>query len=142
MNYNWGWQVTVCFYAALHFTSAHIENKTGKNYLSHTMINDAINPSFPLSLSKFDDQTYLAYTKLYNLSRRSRYLINENQKNRGAGDTLICCLTHSIHFMRAIKYLETILNYMVSNYALSFSTTDIKCIDLNGETFNNFKIIP
>jgi hypothetical protein len=137
---NWDWQVTVCFYAALHFISAHVVFKTGKNYLSHSSINDAINPTTQLSVAKLDEKTYLAYTKLYQLSRRARYLINENSKHNIGREIQTCNLTHSIHFKRAINHLETVMNFIAENYLITFSKSDIKCIDLNGLDFINFTI--
>lgn len=141
INDNWDWQVTVCFYIALHFVSAHIVSKTEKNYLSHTNINDAINPTTQLSVAKLDETTYLAYNKLYQLSRRARYLINENKKKTAGVDVQGCNLTYSIHFKKAISHLEVVMNYMTDNYAITFSKSEINCIDLKGLTFNNFKII-
>lgn len=136
----WDWQVTVCFYTALHFISAHVVSKTGKNYLSHSNINDAINPTTQLSPAKLDDVTYLAYNKLYQLSRRSRYLINENSAHNKSSDILNCNLTHTIHFKRAIGNLEVVINYMKDTYAITFDKSIMKCIDLNGLEFKNFII--
>lgn len=141
INDRWDWQVTVCFYAALHFISAHVVVKTGKNYLSHTNINDAINPTTQLSIAKLDNTTYLAYNKLYQLSRRSRYLINENNSKNNGAAIQSCNLTHSIHLKRAISHLEVIMNYMIDNYAISFSKSEITCIDLKNVPFKNFTIL-
>lgn len=137
---NWDWQVTICFYVALHFISAHVVVKTGKNYLSHTSINDAINPTTQLSVAKLDEKTYLAYTKLYQLSRRARYLINENNKQNTGKEIQTCNLTHSVHFKRAISHLEIVMNFIADNYAITFSKSEIKCGDLNGLSFKNFDI--
>jgi hypothetical protein len=138
---SWDWQVTVCFYTALHLISAHVVNKTGKNYLSHTSINDAINPTTQLSIAKLDETTYLAYNKLYQLSRRSRYLISEDRaKNNNPSGITNCNLTYSIHFKRSINHLEIVMNYMIKNYSITFEKCKIKCLDLNSLNFNNFTI--
>ena len=78
INDRWDWQVTVSFYCALHLINAHIVQKTNKNYLSHSQVSSAISPYNLLSLSKVDEEIYLSYTKLFQLSRRARYLLNEN----------------------------------------------------------------
>ncbi|KGO89538.1 hypothetical protein Q764_07120 [Flavobacterium suncheonense GH29-5 = DSM 17707] len=125
--------------------SAHVVNKTNKNYLSHTSVSDVINPTRVLSVGKIDEATYLSYTKLYQLSRRSRYLINEKvAQNKGGApqpDIQPCNLTYSTHFRKAVSHLEVVMNFMAKEYALTFSKTDLKCVDLNGMAFNYFNVL-
>lgn len=138
---SWDWQVTIGFYAALHLISAHIVSKAQKNYMSHTHVNDAINPTTQFSVAKLDEATYLAYNKLYQLSRRARYLINENNERNKGVDIQHCHLTYDKHFRKAITHLNTIMNKMSSEHAITFAKHEICCIELNGITFENFTII-
>lgn len=136
INERWDWQVTVCFYSALHLVNAHIAKKTGRNYLSHTQVEEVLNPFNPLSLGKIDEKTFLSYTKLSHLSRRSRYLLNENYVKSDPIHT--ACLTHSVHFKKAIYHLDVVIDFISNNYGESFGKIDIKCVDLKEINFKYF----
>ena len=68
------WQVTVCFYITLHIINAHIPT-VGVHYKSHRDVFNAISPKATASPSKLPDLVFLAYQKLFELSRRARYLV-------------------------------------------------------------------
>ena len=81
------WQVTICFYTALHLVNAHL-SLFQMQYRKHVDVKDAINPKNIQSVSSgsaLPDNEYLAYTKLQSLSRRSRYLVNEKDGNLNSG---------------------------------------------------------
>ncbi len=137
INERWDWQVTVCFYTALHLMNAHIVKKTLKNYLSHNQVEDILNP-YTLSPARLDETTFLSYIKLSQLSRRSRYLLSENFTK--TDDIQHASITHSPHFKKAIHHLDVIIKYINVNYNNSISSTNISCLDLKGRTFENFKI--
>jgi len=141
INDRWDWQVTVSFYCALHLINAHIVQKTNKNYLSHSQVSSAISPYNLLSLSKVDEEIYLSYTKLFQLSRRARYLLNENSDKTGAVDVHPACVTYSKHFKKTIYHLNKIMEYMTANHGTSFVKRNLKCIDLNSQSFTYFTII-
>lgn len=137
---SWDWQVTICFYTALHLMNAHIVKKTNKNYLTHNQVEEVINPYNALSIGKLDENTFLSYSKLCQLSRRSRYLLNENFKK--GDDIQQASMTYSLHFKKAVHHLDVVIKYINQNYEDMISkNTYLKCIDLNGRTFDNFKII-
>jgi len=127
------------FYSALHLINAHIAKKTGNNYLSHKTVDTAINPYNDLSVSKLDEETYVSYITLFNLSRRSRYLLNESGKTNDAIQT--ACATYSVHLKKAVRHLEVIIDFIKNDYNETFPKTEIKCIDLKGADFKNFDII-
>jgi hypothetical protein len=133
----WDWQVTVAFYAGVHLINSHIFKKSGLNYRSHEQVNNAINPFNNLSLTKLDEQSFLAYSKLQGLSRRSRYLCNENHAN----SDIHAHLTYDKHFARAVRNLDLILTYISDNYKVSFNKISISCIELKNSNLNNFLII-
>lgn len=140
INDRWDWQVTTCFYTALHLMNAHIAKKANKNYLSHTRVDIALNP-YGMSVSKLDEDSYSAYNSLSNLSRRSRYLLTEN---RSQVDTEIDiqreCLTYSKHFKKAIHHLDKVISFINKEYGNQIGNTEVKCIDLKSMKFANFKI--
>lgn len=120
--------------------NAHIVKKTNKNYLSHNQVEEVINPYNNLSLGKLDETTFLSYSKLCQLSRRSRYLLNENFKK--TDDIQQASITYSTHLKKAIHHLDIVIQYINKNYGnIICKDTKIKCIDLKGRDFENFKII-
>lgn len=137
----WDWQVTVCFYSALHLINAHVVKKFDANYLSHSKVDEVINPFNDMSLAKLDENIYKSYIKLFQLSRRSRYLLSENFHKAEKLDIQIACATYSKHLKRAISHLDVIVNFIKSDYSETFEKVDIKCIDLEGQSFENFRII-
>jgi hypothetical protein len=138
-NY-WDWKVTVCFYTAVHLINAHIVKRSKANYLSHNKVDEFINPFSQFSPSKLDNPTYLAYQKLSNLSRRSRYLVHEDINKKTPTDIVDAQATYSKHYSRAIKYLEIIIDYVCAEHKQSISATNIKCIDLNNTKLKYFNI--
>lgn len=140
INDRWDWQVTVCFYTALHLMNAHIVSKTGKNYLSHNQVAEVINPYNPLSVAKLDQDTYLSYNKLVQLSRRARYLLGENFQKKEFVEVQPACTTYSKHFKKSIYHLDKIIDFISKNHNVSFSSINITCIDLKGLNYSNFNI--
>jgi hypothetical protein len=124
------WQVTVCFYCALHIVNAHLSLHQ-MQYRKHVDVKDALNPKNPLSVNKgsaLPEKEYLAYTKLQSLSRRSRYLVNEKDNNLGSDKA---AFTYDIHLQRALRHLNTLINYFKKSYNISVSKIQLKCTGIN-----------
>ncbi len=136
----WDWQVTTCFYTALHLINAHIVAKTGGNYLTHKQVDEIIRPYNAMSLGKLTEEIYLSYNKLFHLSRRSRYLLGENN-TLSKGSLIDASFTSSRHLQKAIYHLDKIASFINSEYKEDFPNVYIKCIDLNGRSFKFFKIV-
>lgn len=130
----WDWKVTVCFYVAVHLMNSHLAKKTTHNYRTHIQVDDALNPLNPLSLTKIDEPTYLAYVKLKKLSRRSRYIIHQDDPKSTS-----VCMTFDKHFMRAIMNLNIVMEYINSEYNIVFSEVEIDCIEIKSRNFKYFK---
>ena len=90
---------------------------------------------------KFFESLILRSIKLFQLSRRSRYLLSENFKKGEKLRVQIACATYSKHFKKAIFHLDIIINFIKNDYDESFEKVDIKCIDLEGLSFENFLVI-
>lgn len=123
------WQVTVCFYSALHLINAHLSLHQ-MQYRKHVDVKDAINPKNPLSLGKgcaLPQKEYLAYTKLQSLSRRSRYLVNEKDNNLHSDKA---ALTYDVHLQRALRHLNTLISYFKNSYKISILKIEIKCVGI------------
>jgi len=130
------WDVTVCYYVAVHLVNSHIASVSNLHYRKHEEVANALNPYHILSLTKVPETVYLAYTQLQNLSRRSRYLISENMSNR----SIDANITYDKHFKRALVYLETLLTFVESTYSQKFEKINIHCNEARTIPFNHFLV--
>jgi hypothetical protein len=129
------WQVTVCFYAALHLMNAHLA-KFGMQYRTHSDVTGAINPENATSIMKVPEDPYVAYISLLNLSRRARYLINVEE---GRSET--ARFTYDKHLAKAVKNLDVIVSWFANQYPeVKFEKIKIKCIEIKQTyTLNYFQ---
>lgn len=133
----WDWQVTVSFYAAVHFVNAHLAKVANLHYRTHEDVKNALNPYNTTSLCKIPEEIYLSYAKLELLSRRSRYLCHDSKKN----DNEYAQFTYDKHFAKAIRHLDVIINYFKDKYGFSCNAQTIKCSELsNRENLNFFEV--
>lgn len=136
VNDSWDWQVTISFYAAVHLINAHIAQTSNQHYRSHEDVGNSINPFRALSPSKLPEDIYLAYTKLQALSRRSRYLINENKENREEK----AFFTYDKHFSKAVKNIDIVLKYIEKSHGITLPKTAIICMELKKSELSFFTI--
>ena len=122
----WDWRVTTTFYTAVHIINAHLDKSVNKHYRSHQDVSLALNPNIALSISKVPMDVYLAYEKLSNLSRRSRYLIKEDLTDKTAN----VFITYDKHLARALKNLDTIESWFSSEYKITFPAIELHCLEL------------
>jgi len=133
----WDWQVTVAFYAAVHLINAHLVKILGHSIYSHKDTLSYINSEKQLSPSKLNEQEYLAYRKLYNLSRRSRYLCKDADSAK-KGELDIAYLTHSIHLDKAICHLDLLVSYVAKTYNQGFDQTHLDLLEIQKKALLNF----
>ena len=132
------WQVTTCFYVAVHLVNAHLSH-FGSQYRKHVDVNYALNPEVSTSITKVPEPVYLAYIKLQNLSRRARYLCNDSPGR--AGDER-AFLTYTKHVAKAIRHLNTLITFFAEKYGVRFERVKIKCPDLSSsEDLSSFIIL-
>jgi hypothetical protein len=115
------WQVTVCFYAALHLVNAHLA-KNGQQYRTHIDVKAHISPFGSLPIMAIPKDEYAAYESLFSLSRRARYLVNETEK-----DATDAAFTKDKHLAKAIRHLECLCSYFSNKYKIEFSKTRLVC---------------
>ncbi len=130
----WDWQVTICFYSAVHLINAHIVCKSNQHYRSHEQVNNAISPFTHISLCKLSENIFLAYMKLQNLSRRSRYLCSDNPREFDVR----AFHTSEKHFAKAIRELNILLEYFDKEYSLGFTQIAINCPRIKEDTLQFF----
>jgi hypothetical protein len=116
------WQVTTCFYVGVHLVNAFLAKEANAHFNSHERVKDAISPDSTLQATKLDNNTYLAYVKLRNLSRRSRYLCNGDNPELSIDRAHF---TREKHFLKAFRYLDTLLRYFYSKYNDPYPVTSI-----------------
>ncbi len=120
---HYDWQVTICFYVAVHLANAHI-SKFGVQYRKHTDVNFALNPENKTSVCKLPEDKYISYIILHNLSRRARYLVNDKQDDIRNENPFF---TYDKHLAKALRHLDNLLVYFMSFYDITFLPIDIKC---------------
>lgn len=124
------WQVTVCFYTAIHLVNAHL-SLYNMQYRKHVDVKDALNLKNQQSVQRgiaLPQNEYLAYTKLQSLSRRSRYLVNEKDNNLSSTTAF---LTYDIHLKRALIHLSTLFVFFSDKYKLNIPLIEISCNGIN-----------
>jgi hypothetical protein len=137
INDRYDWQVTVCYYVAVHLINGYLADKVKEHYRTHHEVSLAINP-FKKGIAAVSEETYKAYRKLQMLSRRSRYLINDAQTEINPEDNF---LTHSVHFHKSLRYLDEIMNFIESTYpAIELPVIKIKCIELKKGSLKHFDV--
>ena len=124
-NINWDWQVTIAYYVGVHIVNAHIIGTSNMHYRAHHEVKNVL-----YNDSSIPEDIYLAYAKLEGLSRRARYLISEDSNNHSQNDFF----TYDIHFAKAIKNIDKIINYFTPLCHLKFGNPGIKCPSLNHKT--------
>lgn len=129
-NY-WDWKVTISFYSALHIVNAHLAKIADLHYQKHPETQKAIDPAFKMP-TKVDQDTYIAYRTLRNLSNRARYLSHEN---RSIGDKGSAYYTGEKHYAKALRHLNTLLGYFDSLYSdFKFTPIRVKCSELKNQS--------
>lgn len=132
------WQVTVCFYIAVHYVNAHLA-QVGLQYRKHKDVNDAISPYNRASVTKVPEDVFVAYMKLQKLSRRSRYLVNQEDNQLHSTQA---ALTYYKHLLKAIRNLDVVSAYFCGHYKLYPTPVPIKCEGLKkGEKLVLFEVM-
>lgn len=133
----WDWHVTVCYYVAVHLINAHLAKTINQHYRKHEDVAQALNPNNATSPTRVPENIYLAYVKLQNLSRRSRYLISEEMSNRETQSHL----TYDKHFKRAINYLDTLMVFVSETHHEQFLAYTVHCMEGRNNNFHFFKVV-
>jgi hypothetical protein len=121
----WDWQVTVCFYTAVHLVNAHL-SKFDLHYQTHSDVRSALNPYVLSSVTKVPEDIYTACENLSRLSRRSRYLISDKPNN----DPRKGHLTYDKHFAKAIRHLDKLITYFDCKYSLAIEPRKVVCQEI------------
>ena len=130
------WQVTVCYYSALHFLNAYLAKEGNLHYNKHRDIEQTLNWSNQLSVLKLTENDFTTYQQLRNLSRRSRYLCTDGGDHSGAAQP-----TREKQLSKAIICVDKLIHFFVTKYTDQIiDITEINCPTLLGEPIRYFKI--
>jgi hypothetical protein len=138
INSQWDWQVTICFYVAVHLVNTHVASTSNNHYRSHEQVNNVLSPYNSLSISRLPEPIYLAYIKLQNLSRRSRYLCSDRPSEH---DNKVFH-TSEKYFAKALRELNTIITYFDKHYSLGMSKVNINCPRVKDDNLEYFLFKP
>jgi hypothetical protein len=121
------WQVTTCFYTAVHLVNAYL-SLHGLQYRKHVDVKNAINPYSKDAIdanSAFPEDIFVSYKTLEALSRRSRYLVN--LKDGQLHNDIEAALTHEIHFAKSLRHLNKIIKYMIKGNHFTCPKISLNC---------------
>lgn len=131
------WQVTMAYYIAVQLVDAHFAKS---NYHPENHDKRKLNFSpYCLTVShRADDITYADYVFLENLSRRARYMCNDN----GTPSPEKAVPTRDKQLTKAFRLLDTIMKFMTTKHGVVFPIIDIHSTDFtNINTLKHFKVI-
>lgn len=128
------WQVTVAFYTALHLVNSYLAKEADLHYKTHHEVDTVINPKGD-SPYKLNEPEYLAYEKLKNLSRRSRYMCHDDVKSDNPRHGFV---TEEKHLYKAIKQLDKLVTHFNNKYSLGLGKINISCKEFSAsDKFNH-----
>ena len=140
INDRWDWQVTTCYYVAVHLVNAHLAKKVDQHYRKHEDVRNAINPTNVFSLAKMPELNYISYIKLEGLARRSRYLCKETRDHKDDGSMAL--FTYDRHLSKALINLDIVLSFIEMEHNIIIPKIQINCIELKGKNLNHFVYTP
>ena len=108
------WQVTACFYVVVHLANGHIAQAEDKHYRTHNQVLSSLNP-YEGSPAKLPSEAFIAYDRLRDLSRRSRYMVSDRSANKSTN----MYLTTTRHLSKAIRHLDTFIKFMHGTYQIN-----------------------
>lgn len=130
------WQVTIAFYAALHFANAHVAKTIGTYHKTHKDLANVISSESRIkSPAQFSEDAFVAYESLFILSRRSRYLYTAKSESEELK------FTYDKHLAKAMRHLDTVMRWMDQKHNIDFKKRDFRCARLKQGELTFFKII-
>ena len=129
----WDWQVTVCFYSALHLIHAHL-SKHNIHFEKHKSVLNLLSP-FSEEECKFNQNDFISYRTLFSLSIRSRYLSNHKENDKSAN----AHLTNEKHFLKALKHLDVLMDFSTKELEMKYENKYfITCVGFEDHLFKFF----
>ncbi|MGI4873422.1 MAG: hypothetical protein ACRYFX_19865 [Janthinobacterium lividum] len=122
----WDWKVTACFYTAVHLINAHIAQQANMHFRSHKKVEQVINPYSAVVATRLQEDIFVSYQMLSNLSRRSRYICSVDGPESEPAQ-----LTRDKHLKKALHHLDVLLQWFVATYpGQVFAPKTVRCPEL------------
>lgn len=137
INDSCDWQITICYYTSVHLIDGYLAREGNLHFMSHGLVDSAINPFNQLAVHKLDEELYLCYEKLSNLSRQSRYLCSE-QKNKRNDNPEKTYSSSQKHLKKAIINLDKLLRFFSKKYDLNIDKVTLICTEFSSNTNLDF----
>jgi len=135
----WDWQVTICFYIAVHLANAYLSDKEHQHYQTHSKRDLALNPFNRAARHAWPEDEYYAYEDLSALSRRSRYLCSEGDDRGNYDVRRKAFLTNEKHLLTALANLDLVMTHFENVYNLDLPVLTVTCADLKTTGLTHFK---
>ena len=130
------WQVTACFYCALHLISAHLLKAGSLRCKNHSAIEKHINFQNSNSSYRLSEDDFVSYANLYMLSKRARYMSCE--KDGVALDDVTYHISDK-HIARAVRDLNRIIVCFENIYSQNLiNPSKINCSRIKLEKLQYF----
>lgn len=136
----WDWQVTICFYTAVHLANAYLSDKEHQHYQTHGKRDLALNPFNGAAKHAWPEDEYLAYEDLSGLSRRSRYLCSDGDDRGDYNVKKRAFLTESKHLLDALINLDLIMTHFENVYNIDLPVLSITCDGLETTQLAHFQL--
>lgn len=137
---SWDWQVTTCYYIAVHLVNGHLAAVANMHYSSHEKVKNALFND--MSPAKIEERVYLPYVKLENLSRRARYLCKDtDSKDEAVKQPDQTFLTYDVHLKKALVQVDLLIEYFSQRYGQQFAPVNIDCLEIKSATLKYFNYV-
>lgn len=82
---DYSWQVTLCFYTAVHLINSHLSYVAGETFNTHVSTLNRIDPGSPLNIHAVSHTAYKAYLRLHNRSCEAAIYVTWMMVERSSG---------------------------------------------------------
>ena len=131
------WQITACFYVAVHLANAHIAKQEGKNFRAHIDVTDSLNP-FKDYPSKVSERVFTSFQRLHNLSRKARYLVPPTSQDDGV---VPACYAAPRHLITSVQSLDIIIQGMKDIHRFSLPKIQFISSEIFSYPLIHFEIV-
>jgi len=113
---DYSWQVTLCFYTAVHLINSHLQYSAGKTFKTHLSTLDRIDPGSAMNVNAVSLTAYKAYLRLHNRSREARYLCKVSDSGHVVRNHQDAVRIKHRHLIQCVSDLDIILVDFTSRY--------------------------
>lgn len=113
---DYSWQVTLCFYTAVHLINSHLLYSAGETFKTHVSTLDRIDPGSAMNVNAVSLTAFKAYLRLHNRSREARYLCKVNDSGHVVRNHQGVVRMKHRHLIQCVSDLDAVLIDFTSRY--------------------------